>query len=157
MPDHILGRKLSSCFTDPTLRELYRQLVDLARQRRPVRFSYRCDAPAFRRLFEMRIQGGDQGGVEFASTPKWQEPRTAVPLLDCHQVRNRKLVRACSWCQRIATAGQWLPVEAAVEALGLMESATLPALTHGICEECHAGMLTVIAKRQGIAENKGSG
>jgi hypothetical protein len=140
----IMGRSLWSCIADPTVEELYRQMVNAARLGRTSRFKYRCDAPSFRRLFEMRIQGSGEGAVEFASELLDEEARPAVSLLDVRQPRNSDFVLVCSWCQRIAVGGTWLPVEEGVRALGPMEHDTLPGLTHGICPECRAKMLAGI-------------
>ncbi len=146
--NRILGLNLWSCMADSTQRELYRQLATLARQGRPVRFTYRCDAPRFCRLFEMQIHEEKNNLLKFTSTLKWQESRAAVPLLDSQVARNLDFVRVCSWCQRIAVGSQWLPVEAAVEAMGLMQAPTLPALTHGICEDCLSKMMGKIRRLQ---------
>jgi len=137
----IMGRSLWSCIADPTVEELYRQMVNAARLGRASRFKYRCDAPSFRRLFEMRIQGAEDGAVEFESDLLDEEPRPAVSLLDVRQPRNSDFVKVCSWCQRIAVGETWLPVEEGVKALRPMEHDTLPGLTHGICPECRATIL----------------
>jgi len=44
-----VGRVLWSFIDDPTLCNLYREMVLLARSGQPVGFSFRCDAPRFRR------------------------------------------------------------------------------------------------------------
>jgi hypothetical protein len=144
-PERMVGQKLWSGIANPTLGALYRQLVGLARRGRVVRFRFRCDSPELRRLYEMEIRGGEGGLVEFASTLQGLEERPRVPLLDSRQARREGLVRVCSWCQRIAVPGGWQPVEAAIETLGLMQKPVLPALTHGICEECHTQMSALIA------------
>jgi hypothetical protein len=141
----ILGRNLWSFIEDPTLCNLYREMVLLARKGRPIAFSFRCDAPCFRRVFQMRISGGLRDEVEFASTLESEEARDAVSLLDCHQPRNEQFVRMCSYCQRVHANSQWMPVEAAVVALGLMSGTTIPAITHGICEDCYAKMMAEIS------------
>jgi hypothetical protein len=137
----IMGRSLWSCIADPTVQELYRQMLKAARLGRLVRFKYRCDAPSFRRLFEMRIMGAKDGAVEFASDLLDEEARPPVSLLDVRQPRNSDFVRICSWCQRMAVGKTWLPIEEGVKALGPMEHDTLPGLTHGICEECRDKVL----------------
>jgi hypothetical protein len=149
---NIVGKSLWDFVADTTLAALYKELLALARTAKPIRFAFRCDAPAFRRLFAMQISLEGPASVEFASTLRWQEPRPPVALLDCHQRRNEEFVRVCSWCQRISARGKWLSVEAAVEALGLMEADTLPALTHGICEKCNAKMLASVRSMWGAAE-----
>jgi hypothetical protein len=42
----------------------------------------------------------------------------------------------CSWCQRVRVSGRWVQVEEAVVLLDLMSRTTIPAITHGICEDC---------------------
>jgi hypothetical protein len=140
----ILGRSLWSCIADSTVSNLYQQIINAARLGRAVRFKYRCDAPSFRRLFEMRVTGANDGAVEFASELIDEEERPAVSLLDVRQPRNQDFVRVCSWCQRIRVGESWLPVEEGLIALGIMEHDTLPGLTHGICEECRTTMLAGI-------------
>lgn len=146
-PDRVLGRKLWTAIADLTLRTLYRQMVHLARQGDPVRFSFRCDSPDERRLFDMEIRQRDGGVVEFTSTLRERESRPAVPLLDSHRPRSQELVRMCSWCQRVSAHGRWLPVEAAVEELGLMHQPALPGLTHGMCSECYTKAWAVVQDR----------
>ena len=153
-PDLVLGKNLLAAISDLTLRQLYLQLVALARLGRPARFRFRCDSPGFRRLFEMTIRGQEGGVVEFSSVLLESESRPEVALFDFHQPRNESFLRVCSWCQRIAVGTSWLPVEEAVDRLGLMHQPTLPSLTHGICEKCNSEMLAAIAKlgRSGTAE-----
>ncbi len=136
----IVGRTLWSFIDDPTLCGLYREMVLIARKGRPVSFGYRCDAPCFRRTFQMCISRGAGEEVEFASTLESEEARERVSLLDCRQPRNDQFVRMCSWCQRVHANSRWMPVEAAIIELGLMSSPTLPAVTHGICEDCYSKM-----------------
>jgi len=141
----ILGQSLWSFIADTSLCNLYRELVLLARKGHPVGFSFRCDAPCFRRVFQMRLNGEKEGVVEFASTLESEEARKAVSLLDCRQPRNERYIRMCSWCQRVEVHGQWLPIDTAVVALGLMTAPTIPAITHGICEECYGKMMAQIS------------
>jgi hypothetical protein len=142
----VLGQSLFSYIADPTILQLYMQMVVLARQGRPATFKYRCDSPKFRRRFEMKFHALDAGVVEFSSTLLEIEPRAEVLLLDRRQPRNGKFLRVCSWCQRIRVGDAWLSAEEAVAKLDLMEEATMPALTHGICETCHGEMMATIAQ-----------
>ena len=89
---------------------------------------------------QMCISRGAGEEVEFASTLESEEARERVSLLDCRQPRNDQFVRMCSWCQRVHANSRWMPVEAAIIELGLMSSPTLPAVTHGICEDCYSKM-----------------
>lgn len=141
-----LGMSLWSFIGDATLSNIYRDMVNLARAGRPIRFAFRCDAPRFRRLFEMRILATAGDLVEFASTLKSEEEREAVPILDCRQARNSQFVRMCSWCQRIAVNDRWLPAEIAVERLGFMMAPTVPELTHGVCEACLSKMMNQVSE-----------
>lgn len=141
----ITGQTLWSFIKDQNLCNLYREMVLLARKGRPIEFGFRCDAPCFRRVFQMRIRGGWGDEVEFASTLESEEAREAVSLLDCHQPRNEQYLRMCSWCQRVHAKRQWMPVEVAVVLLGLMSGPAVPAITHGICEDCQAKMMAEIA------------
>jgi hypothetical protein len=141
----IVGQTLWSFMEDSTICNLYREMVLLARKGRPVAFTFRCDAPCFRRVFRMRITGGAGGEVEFASTLESEEAREAVSLLDSRQLRNDQFVRMCSWCQRLEANGRWEPVEVAIVELGLMAGPTVPAITHGICEDCYGDMMAGIS------------
>ena len=141
----ILGQTLWSFISDTTLCNLYSEMVLLARKGRPIGFAFRCDAPCFRRVFQMRINAGPGDEVEFASTLEFEEAREAVALLDTRQPRNDQFVRMCSWCQRVQANGRWVSVEVAVVELGLMTGPTLPAITHGVCEECYGRMMGEIS------------
>jgi hypothetical protein len=141
----IVGQTLWSFIDDPTLCNLYREMVLLARKGQPISFGFRCDAPCFRRIFQMRISGGTGEEVEFASTLESEEARDAVSLLDNRQPRDERFIRMCSWCQRVRANDRWVSVEAAVSELGLMSGPTVPAITHGICEDCRRTMMAEIA------------
>jgi hypothetical protein len=141
----IVGRTLWSFIDDPTLCNLYREMVLLARKGRPIAFTFRCDAPCFRRVFEMRISGGKGEEVKFASTLESEEARDEVSLLDFRQPRNDQFIRMCSWCQRVWADGLWMTVEGAVDVLGVMSGTTVPAVTHGICEDCRGSMMAKIS------------
>ena len=75
--------------------------------------------------------------VEFGSTLTHEEMRPPVAVLEAGGTRSGKLLRVCSWCQKVATPdGCWLPVEEAAAKLHLLEAEQLPAITHGICGPC---------------------
>ena len=139
--EQMLGRELWSCFADPTTQELYRQLVRRARAGREVKVPYRCDTAVGRRWFELRIAALPGGEVEFESTLVREEVRPTIGLLEENRSRDARFVRMCSWCQRVAsTDGSWRPVEEAVAAMGLLQTETVPRITHSICEPCAAHM-----------------
>ncbi len=141
LPERVLGTKLLAAVADRTVRELYLWMIRRAREGVPARFCYRCDAPDRRRTFEMNIYLVANGQVEFASTLLHEEPRPAVALLETGAQREERMLRVCSWCQKVALPdGAWVPVEEAVNALHLMEAERVPLITHGICDACKAEM-----------------
>lgn len=142
MPEKVLGQSMWTCVTDATVREIYQRMIARARAGRPVHFHYRCDAPTKRRVFAMTIRPVAGGEVEFVSTLEQEETRPAVGLLESGRRRDQRLLRICSWCQKVALpANLWVPVETAVEHLQLMETETMPRITHGICDTCAARLL----------------
>jgi len=150
----ILGQPLWTFIRDASLRTLYREMVILARNGQPVDFSFRCDAPRWRRVFRMRLTGEKTGVVEFASTLESEEAREAVSLLDCRQPRDERYVRMCSWCQLVEVHGLWVPVEAAVVELGLMAAPSLPAITHTLCDGCNRRVMSQISALESGAQGQ---
>lgn len=139
MPQHVIGQKLFDSTTDITVRELYLQMLRRVRAGTPVRFRYRCDAPDRRRTFEMVIHALTGDTVEFVSTLEHEELRPKVDVLEAGRPRDDRVLRVCSWCQKVALPDKsWVPVERAVDILHLLEALTFPRLTHGICESCRA-------------------
>ena len=137
MPEQVLGSSLLESVKDPTVQQLYSEMIKRARAGKPVRFKYRCDAPDRRRTFEMDIRQLDNGEVEFISALRHEEVRPAVAMLQAGAPRDKRLLRVCSWCQQVALPDRtWVPVEVAVQRLGLLEAETFPGLTHSICEPC---------------------
>jgi hypothetical protein len=150
MPERVLGSSLLESVGDSTVQQLYSEMIKRARAGKPVRFKYRCDAPDRRRTFEMDIRQVDNGEVEFISALRHEEVRPAVAVLRAGAPRDNRLLRVCSWCQRVALPdATWVPVEVAVQRLGLLEAETFPSLTHGICEPCRAAWEKDMAKATG--------
>ena len=148
-PEVVLGTNFWSAFSDPTTLELYQKMVGLARQGKVIEFSYRCDAPDFRRVFVMRIE---QAGLEvaFCSTLVREEKRMTVSFLEAGQMRSSETIRMCSWCQKVAgREGDWMSVENAVERLRLMEMHPPPHISHGICERCAQRMYGILGDSAG--------
>lgn len=146
LPPPILGRSLWSMIEDSTTRQVYQAL--LARVRAgagPVHFGFRCDAPAERRLLDMRIDGAADGSVEFSTTLRASQPRPEVHLLRTTVPRSGDLLQICGWCTRVPDReGTWLEIEAAIGAHGLFEATTLPTLSHAMCPTCHATITEAI-------------
>lgn len=147
MPEQVLGLSLLEFVDDPTVQQLYGAMIKRARAGRPVRFKYRCDAPDRRRTFEMDIRQLDNGEVEFISALRHEEVRPAVTVLRAGAPHDNRLLRVCSWCQQVALPDYtWVPVEVAVQTLGLLENETFPRLTHGICQPCRDNLEKAVIK-----------
>lgn len=145
LPERVVGAELWSFINDDTINELYRRMVARARAGHTMRFRYRCDAPAERRHFEMKITAGVRSEVEFSSLMVSCEPRPAVGWLDRHAARGDDLVRMCGWCGRVALGdGQWVEIELAIEQHGAFQNLTPPRISHGICPECFQRMVRLL-------------
>jgi hypothetical protein len=142
MPDVVLGETLWNFISDSTTQDIYRRLVLIARQGRSSSFRYRCDAPRYKRMFQMNIGATERGTVEFKSTLLSEEERPAIALLMPRSCPSNIYVRICSWCHVVAWPGEaWKPLETAAERVVSIEETDLPELTHGICEACARKML----------------
>lgn len=152
--DLVVGRPLWDFITDPTTRQLYAAMLGRARTvAQPLAFSFRCDTPTERRLLQMRLTGLPAGGVAFEARIVAVQSRPAVHLLDAG-TRREGMVRMCSWCKRLPVpSGEWLEVEEAMKVLDILDTAPLPAITHGICPQCYEGVLAA----PGPAEAGGAG
>ncbi len=140
----VLHHPLWGFITDRTTRQLYRDILGRVRRGRPVRFPFRCDSPACRRLMEMDI-GGAGGTVEFRVRTIAEDSRPFQALLAAEAPRSRELLRACSWCKKVHVGDAWAEVEDAVARLRLFERPVLPAVTHGICEPCYQQVFGALA------------
>lgn len=142
MPEQVLGQDLFASITDHTLQLIYRSIIERVRTGVTVNFSYGCDAPDKRRVYDMEVHLLTDDGIEFVSTLRHEEVRPRVAVLVPGGVRSKKLIRVCSWCQKVAMpAERWLPVEQAVAELRIMEDMQLPAISHGICPPCQTTMM----------------
>ena len=142
MSGKIIRRNLFDMIADKRVCGIYAEVITRARQGTVVEFDYRCDAPAWRRTFSMTVTPLGDGVVEFTSTLRHQEARPSVGFLEAGMARDERLLKICSWCQKVATpAGTWLPVEEAVARLRLMEADTFPGITHGMCESCYSNAI----------------
>lgn len=137
-PESVLGRPLWDFIAGNDAAHVFRVLLGEVRTlQRVVRLPFRCDAPAVRRDMELEIVPLPVGAVEFRSHLELQTVRAPVPLLDASVARARWHVPICSWCKGVeVSAGAWKGTEAAVEALGLFSSASMPRLMHTICPAC---------------------
>lgn len=148
----VLGRPLWEFISDPSTRLLYRDILARVRAGVPVRFTFRCDSPACRRLLAMEVSGGPGGGAELRTRTLSEEEREPQPLLDRGRPRSEEFVRVCGWCKKVDVGGRWAEVEEAVARLGLFDRPLLPQVTHGICEDCYARMVETLRSPEGQAE-----
>lgn len=144
LASRVLSRSIWDFTTDTTTRAIYRHALQHVRAKGPLHFTFRCDGPRCRRLMRMQIRLHGSGGVEFRTRTLSEEPRPAVPLLECHTHHSRTLLNACGWCNRISVQDEWMEVEQAVARLHLFEHLRLPTLSHGICDDCYAKMTDLL-------------
>lgn len=138
----VLGRPLWDFVSDDTTRQVYRDLAARVRAGHEVTFAYRCDAPALRRFMRMTMRPAPHRGIEFDSVVERAEPRAAVPLFEGTSAGTSGVtVRVCSWCRRVHVRETWQEVEIAVDWLRLFAGGPMPALTHGMCEDCYARVM----------------
>lgn len=133
----ILGRPVWSFVADAETRLLWGALLARCRSGHPVRVTIRCDAPAERRLLELRLESSPGGDVTIRSTTLAASPRVAQHVWSAAPAAGLPPVLACGWCKRLrAPGGRWLEVEEAAEELGLLRAPAPPLLSHGICPDC---------------------
>lgn len=133
----VVGRALWEFMEGRETRHISRLLLDKVRSTgKGLTIPYRCDSPALRRFMEMEIAPVDNGFVEFRSRVLRIEKRVPVLLLDPHAGRSDEFLTICSWCRRARTGSEWIELDEAVKKLDLFSSASLPQLTHGICQDC---------------------
>lgn len=138
--DAVIGQPLWRYITNPETVHLYQRLLQSVRaDRRPIRVPFRCDAPSLRRFMELEMAAEDNDGVRFSVVTLRLEARPPVVLLDAALARSGGMLRMCSWCKQIELGeGAWVEVEEAVRRLRLFDHATLPHITHGMCDACFA-------------------
>lgn len=146
MPDSLLGSDLLAAMSSPTVRELLGTMIRHVPAGKTVSYDYRCDTPDQRRRFAMEIRPLADGGVEFVSVLRERVHRPPLRVLQAGVPRvPEQFVHICSWCQRIAMPdGRWLDVELAVGELHLLEADPLPCITHAICKDCTARVMTAL-------------
>ena len=78
-PDQVIGRSLWDFLTDRTTKQLYQDMVRRVRRGGlPIRFQFRCDAPACKRLLAMEIARDGIDGVQFKVNRILEEQRPSV-------------------------------------------------------------------------------
>lgn len=125
------------------IRELWQLLVQRVRTlQMEARVPFRCDAPHARRWLDMTITPEPDDGVHFRSVLVFEESRPPVALLDPHSERDADAqpVPLCGWCGRGQHGSRWLDIEELVQAGRLLERASMPPISHGICAACRDEM-----------------
>lgn len=147
----VVGRPIWDFIEGRETRHISRLLLEKAcTSGKSMTIPYRCDSPGIRRFLEMEIAPLKDGTVEFRSRFLKSESRDPVGLLDRRAERTNEFIAICSWCRRIRIDGQWTEVEEAVKRLDLFSSASLPQLTHGICQDCNKLVLKNAKKNRWI-------
>lgn len=135
--DAVVGRDIWGFIAGMETRHISRLLLDKAgRSGKGLTIPYRCDSPGLRRFMEMEIATAGNVIVEFRSRILKFERREPVLLLDPHAGRGGEFLTICSWCRRARLDSMWVELDEAVKKLDLFSSASLPQLTHGMCQDC---------------------
>ncbi|MEQ8719176.1 MAG: hypothetical protein RIE08_16320 [Acidimicrobiales bacterium] len=149
-------RTLWTYFDNSEVRELWRLLVERVRRfEKRAEVPLRCDAPDARRWFDMTVTPESDGRVHFRCALTFEEARPPVSLLDLKSERDDGLepVPLCGWCGRAQHDSRWLDIEEAVQAGRLLERASMPPLSHGICASCRDEMSAELLVPGGVAES----
>ena len=149
--DEGVGLSIWDACASAETREVYRRLLDHALREGSVSFPYRCDSPGEERELQMTIAAlPDGSGWEFISEVREVRHAAVSPLalLDGAATPDGGILCICSWCARVDHAGVWADFADYVAATALLAAEELPAITHGICAECHDRLLAEIDARR---------
>lgn len=132
-----VGQSLWEFIPQKELRHLLRVLLSRARQSgKTIDLPYRPPSNAHA-IVLLRLHPQDHGRVTFRCSP--YQPMTDRPA---HPAVPNAAVRMCSWCSKVLTPTGWEDAETAPEVIRLFRQDHPPALTHGICDDCLANLLT---------------
>ena len=142
-----IGRPLPDFISDAETRHLYHMIFARVRAtKRSLVLPFRCDSPTLRRFMELEVAPLAGDALALTGRLLWEEARPHVALLDVAVPRGEDALTICSWCKQVYVAGEWIDVEEAVSRLRLFYRASLPHLTHGICERCRDRVLAALAE-----------
>ena len=134
----ILGKSIWDCFADRETEEIFRLLLQRVRTfGTTVDISFRCDGPAVRRYMRMTILPRRFRNVSFVCTVEKEDEKSVVLPLSFGSSPGASCLKMCSLCNKLQVNDQWLEVEDAVNAAGLMLQVEPPRLTSGVCPVCH--------------------
>jgi hypothetical protein len=140
--DEVLHRPIYTYIKDSTTSRLYQYLFKRVRGGSTVRYQFNCVSKSHRRVMEMTVKpigNGECLELKARMLHKQAHLQSFDKLDGPHE---DKFLRTCGWCRRIDLEGNWIEVEDAVAKLEVFEFCRLPKLTHGICNDCFAEMLS---------------
>ncbi|MEQ1517948.1 MAG: hypothetical protein ABL931_15825 [Usitatibacteraceae bacterium] len=142
----VLKQSIWDYITDTTTRQIYRILLTRVRAGHPTSFRIRCDSPDHRRSLQIDVSQPESEIVEFRVRTLNAVERPHEALLDFHALRSGELLRICSWCNKVNLNDAWREIDDVLVRVHLFELGVLPGLTHGICGQCSASMMKVLAE-----------
>lgn len=137
------GCTLWDFFDSDQVRDLWRVLAQRVRSlQKEAELPLRCDAPDFRRWFDMTVTPEPDGRLHFRCSLVFEEARPPVSLLDPRSERDAGLqpVPLCGWCGRGQHGSGWLDIEELVRVERLLERESMPPISQGICGSCREEM-----------------
>ena len=138
----VLGRHVWDFIATPgTAHQICRDIVSRVRRGRSIQFSFRCHAPASMRLMQMHILPLQDRMVEIQVRAIEEASRPCQALPEARSINREGFLGACSFCKKVEFGGDWVELEEAVTRWHLLEHPDLPALSHGICGDCHVSMM----------------
>jgi hypothetical protein len=127
------------------VRRIWRAIFTRARSIGLLEIGYRCDAPGMHRDLRMRLIAEHSGTLHVTTWPLREFARPEIPLLDSRTPRQSGLaVTSCAWCRSFRTGSGWVPVEQAVERLGLLAAESMPTISYGVCGGCEDSLQAVL-------------
>ena len=134
----IVGHELAQFVAGWDVMNLYDAVFDHVRTSRMAAvIPFRCDSPTTRRYMELEITPQPEGHLGLVGRLIRSVDHPYIPLLDLKKKRNGQWLHICSICRRIRLAdGTWREIEDDTTDPYIVPATGLPALTHGVCEDC---------------------
>ena len=141
---HLVGERIVTLplwdfIQDAETRHLHETLFKRVRDKEKAvrKLQFRCDAPTLRRFMEMDILSLPDGVIEYRCRTLRTEPRDPVPVATTYKHGSEHFLRMCSWCKKVdVEKNTWYEIEEAIELLGLFSEASIPAISHTMCNAC---------------------
>ncbi|HOK08560.1 MAG TPA: hypothetical protein PLT82_01420 [Candidatus Hydrogenedens sp.] len=132
----IIGRNLFDFISDITVKQIYLDLMEQARNNKKIKIDFRCDSPTYKRYLTMSIQCNEPNTITFITHLIRKEPQNYKSILDSKVLRVRKVIRMCSWCKKVEFDSQWLELDEVINKAKIFDSEKAPMITHTICDNC---------------------